>query len=130
MDPMPPQSTPPVITPESPSLDQPQSPPNSIEAKAFIESHKPKHHIPILAILIAALITILLVGIAAFVYIQSKQNAKPSNTTDQSTATQPKNRVLPDDIGKVSRAIDTNFNNINDSADFTNDDLSNQTLGL
>lgn len=87
----------------------------------------PKKPIPILPILIAVIVAIALIGALGFFFIQ--QHTKKPLPVASSTTKTTKSLVTPDDVDKVKSQINQNLNNINDSADFTVDDLSTQKLG-
>lgn len=80
------------------------------------------------AIFVAILFALALIGGAGYAYWQKKneQRTPAANTTQEST----KSPAKADDVEKVSNDIDESLKKIDDTKDYQESDLSDETLGL
>lgn len=83
-------------------------------------------------ILVAVLLAAALIGGAAFAYIQTKNKVKPADapaaTTTQTTPES--TEVKGTDIDKTTTDLDATLKKVDDTKDYTTNDLSDATLGL
>lgn len=110
------------VSPEAPANEpnQPGSTPKPPKKKKGI----------IIAIVLAVLVVLALIAAAGYWYIQSNQT-DPAPVTDTSVSTEVDDgRVGVDDVDATVEAIDTNLNSIDDSQDFGQSDLTDNSIGL
>jgi len=116
-----PASTPveaaPEITPQpAPKADtQPTTAPSPVPSKVKV---------PILAIIIAVIIGCGLVGFTVYAFLKQSKNSSDNGTSTS------QNAVKPEEVDATSETIDKELNTINDTADFNDAALNDQSLGL
>lgn len=112
-------------TPEvtQPSLDHQQ-----------IDQHLQHHKssgVPVVAVVVAIIVTLALSGLVIFTFIKSKNDTNLGETTSTNskiTATKP--QASPEDVDQATTDIDTSLSSIDDAADFSASEISDQSLGL
>ncbi len=126
-----PLDTPAAVIGQTP---QEQKQHSSMNHKMNKQTNKPKRKKgPIVAIILAIIVTAGLIGAAAYVYMQSRSKTDAPVATDTSQAAEDQTadgQLEVDDIDATISEIDTQLGTINDSTDFGANDLSDQTLGL
>ncbi len=114
-------------------VDQPSSPslPGEGAARAPVDQHKPaatpKHSAPITPIIIALVVAAIL---AVVTVITFKNTSAPESSENTQTSTQVESAVTPESIDATSTEIDQTLDGVDESSDFPEDELSDQTLGL
>lgn len=97
---------------------------------------KPKRSKKPLVIFLVAFIVLGLAGGGAYYYfaVYKKPAAAPvaqqSAQTTQTTTSDDTIEATPDGVDKTIQAIDKNMNTLDDTGDFTSNDVSNSNLGL
>ncbi len=120
----------PAQPPQNPGQPSPQDLP-TLPQQMMPLTVKPKKHVPVVAIVVAVMVCALIIGVVAVVFIQSKRTKTANTPIDQGTTQQTSNgRLSGQDVTSVKQELTKNINTMDDSKDFTSDDLSNQTLGL
>lgn len=98
----------------------------------LIEPTKQKqgHKKPIGVIVIAAIVAIGLIGLSVYMYINSQPKPidNSADTTDQTE--EKKEEATPEAVDETTKEIDDNMDGLDDNADFSESELSDDTLGL
>lgn len=116
-------------TPNQPSAEnQGQEQPSQPEHPAT----PPKsHHAPLIAVIVAIIVTLGLCGLVVYAYMKSKNNPTPAKTTNNTSQTPvAKPQASPEDVDQVSADIDQSLTSLDDAADFSANAISDQALGL
>jgi uncharacterized protein HemX len=101
-------------------------------AKEDYPTGRPKKHGKGGVIVAAILIVLCLIGGAGYAYWQnSKETPVPAPTQTTKATTQTTTaKVTGKDVDSATKDIDASLNKVNDTTDFTTNDLSDATLGL
>lgn len=85
-------------------------------------------------VLVAGIVIILAAASTAFYFLILKEDAKntpaPAPTVVEDTSSDANERVRTDEIDTLVTDIDNTLNTLNDSQDFTQNDISDSALGL
>ncbi len=83
-----------------------------------------------MTILIVVLLILALLAGAAVAYIQTNKKVQPTTTKETTTTTPTTTKVKGTDIDKTSNDLDTSLKKVDDTKDYTSNDLSDTSLGL
>ncbi len=113
-------STPDITTPS----------PDHAQLDQHVQHHKASG-VPVAAVVVAIIVTLVLSGLVIFTFIKSKNDTNLGETTStnsKTTATKP--QASPADVDQATSDIDTSLSSIDDAADFSATNISDQSLGL
>jgi uncharacterized protein HemX len=113
----------PVDSPhDTPADDYPQPPPH-IEHKS---------HPPIVAIIVAVVIALALVGVTVFAYMSSKNDTKHEGDDHEMTEQQSSQQsaATTTDVDDTSKEVDSTLGSVDENKDFPESELTDQALGL
>lgn len=88
---------------------------------------------PIIAIVLAVIITLGLIGGAVYMYWRSSSNKQSSSTSQSQTATtqtDTSKALETSDVDNTTSAIDKQLDALNNTTGFNTNDLTDSTLGL
>lgn len=86
---------------------------------------KPAKNTPIIPIVIAIVVATCLIGVTLFVFLHSKESdTSAGSETSQGTA------VQPEEVEASSQAVEDELNTLDDAADFSEAEITDETLGL
>lgn len=130
-----PQSQPPTPAPEpvdgtklapAASATAPSDPAIAAPAKPDDAPVPPKTRAPVVAIVVAVLVSGALIGLTAFAYFNN-QKAAEQPAPESNAAVTP---ATADDVDDTTESIDEAINELDDNADFNETDVSDETLTL
>lgn len=107
--------------------------PSDVPTPNMSMAKPPKKSSKAIIIIVAVLVALALIAGAGYAYYTTSQkNKKASNTTPATTQSTEKKTadVKGTDVDNTSTALDTSLKKVDDTKDFTANDLSDATLGL
>ena len=121
-------STPEIIAPPE---KQTEGLPKHIEEHTdhLLAAHADAHHKkPVLAIVVAIIIGLSLIGLTVFAYMQTKDGTKDAG--DHGTETHQESGASAADVDDTTKQVDDTLNTVDDTKDMPETDLTDQSLGL
>lgn len=105
------------------------------QAQPIPENNKPSKpkssKTTIIVVVFAILVTLVLAGVATYIYLRSNSNdTEVTNQTANQTTQTDNSTVSAEDIQSEIDAISTALDSLDDSADFGQNDLTNDQIGL
>ncbi len=97
-------------------------------AAAPITTSKPKKNTPVVAIVAAVIVALVLAGITVFAYMAATNGNEDTSKTETKQQDQHVNPAVA--IDEAVNEIDKSLNELNDVSDFSEDELTDQHLGL
>lgn len=110
--------------------------PTELDSQHIAMNHKinKRKKGPLIAIILAIFITIILIGIAVYVFLLSntQQTTAPASQPTPSTEApvEGEGRVTPDEITNTGEDIERTLNSLDDTADISPNELNDGTIGL
>lgn len=126
----------------APTAEFPEQPAESVtsETTAPVSDHAQadqhlQHHktsgVPMAAVLVAIIVTLALSGLVIFTFNKSKNDTNLGETTStNSKTTITKPQASPADVDQATSDIDTSLSSLDEAADFSATEISDQSLGL
>lgn len=121
---------------EAPALDVTDTPapvttdPVAVTPLVAATSSPHTHKAPIGAIISAVLIAVLLAVVSVVAYMRTQDKKPAATSSNSTTATKAPETVTATDVDAASSDIDSNLSQVDDTADFNSDSLSDSALGL
>jgi len=113
-------------SPEPPAKDEPK---NKDDVHPLLAAHAQKKHGPVVPIVTAVVIALALIGVTVFAFLKTKDS---SNSTGDHPATHQETTTpaTSSDVDNASQQVDEALAAVDDTKDFADSQLTDQTLGL
>jgi uncharacterized protein HemX len=119
----------PEVTPV-PSETQPTAPVDNPQTPELASLPFPeRNRAPVAVIVIAIVVCIGLIGLTVFAFLKTNET-ETSNTDSNSSNQSQSEPATQEDVDSASQAVDQELETLNDDQDYTDTELSDQTLGL
>jgi len=114
----------------TPDQVKPQdSNPVSVDNK-LTDSSTPKHKKPIGVIVVAVLVALGLAGLSVYMYMKNQPEPIDNNAATADPTDEKNTEATPESVDDATQEIDESMDSLDDNTDFSESELSDDTLGL